>query len=383
MAIFATLFGVVGRFAGKILTASLGWASTLLFGRVSKDKQILLVLITFGSVVWVVLVLGVIFPDLGTFLLAAVPRPAFIQERWIRIAMFIGALVVPLLIGAATMFIQPKERRPKGMDAVKAVLRGYPLAFVLALVLIFLAIVAVIRKVRAAVKRWSDAHVAIVVREGGYDRMADDLERALDDAGLEVTRGNAPTVLAMPGRILGKVAGGGVSSLVPDRLIQLTGDGLEIQLHPSDVAIAGDKDHLTRARAAMASRLTSTSAFLTTTAEAQALEERIQHVADRKVLDEQAQRDLKVVDDNLANLDVEYEEWEVLYRMRLQIERDLMTGRTPGAFPGERPGSAGPPAAAPGQPQPGSPPPIENVIAAGTVGLLILDVILALRDRGR
>lgn len=48
MAIFATIFGVIGRFAGKLLTAALGWASTLLFGRVPQDKQILLVLMTFG-----------------------------------------------------------------------------------------------------------------------------------------------------------------------------------------------------------------------------------------------------------------------------------------------------------------------------------------------
>ena len=32
MAILAALFGVLGRFVGKLLTAALGWASTLLFG---------------------------------------------------------------------------------------------------------------------------------------------------------------------------------------------------------------------------------------------------------------------------------------------------------------------------------------------------------------
>ncbi|HEY8921677.1 MAG TPA: hypothetical protein VIN32_03490 [Candidatus Limnocylindria bacterium] len=46
----ATLFGLVGRFTGKLLTMSLGWASLLPFGRVPRDKEIFLAAITFGSV---------------------------------------------------------------------------------------------------------------------------------------------------------------------------------------------------------------------------------------------------------------------------------------------------------------------------------------------
>ena len=66
MAILATLFGVIGRFAGKLLTMSLGWASVLLFGRVPRDKQIFLAAITFGSVIWIVLIL--LLPFLGSIL---------------------------------------------------------------------------------------------------------------------------------------------------------------------------------------------------------------------------------------------------------------------------------------------------------------------------
>jgi len=384
VAIFATIFGVLGRFAGKLLTASLGWASTLLFGRVPQDKQILLVLMTFGSVVWVVLLFGVVFPELGTVLLAFAPIPDFVDENWIRLGMLIAALIVPLLIGLAALFIQPKGKRPTGMEAVKAVLRGYPLALVLALVLVFLSVVAIFRKVRAMIKRWKDAHVAIVVREGGYDRMVDDLERAIDEAGLEVARGRAPTVLAIPGRVLGAVAGSGVKALVPDHLVQLNGEDLEIQLYPSDVALAGKEMVVNRARAAMASRLASTSAFLTTSAEAQAVEEQLQEIAHRGEIGEQTQMDLLALDDRLSHLEVPYEEWEVLYRQRLQVERDLLTGRTPGAVPGEAPGTARPPVAGPeAAPPSGGRLALESVVAAGAVALLALDVVLALRDRRR
>jgi hypothetical protein len=325
-------------------------------------------------------VLGVLFPDLGTFLLAFVPVPSFIREEWIRIAMLIAALVVPLLIGALALVIGSASSRPTGGDAVKNVLRGYLLAPVLALVLVFLGVVAGIRKLRALFKRWKDAHVAVVVREGGYDRMVDDLEKAIDDAGIDVTPGKAPTVLAVPARVLGAVAGSGVRSLVPDHLVQLTNKDLEIQLYPSDIAIAGKEVLVNRARAAIASRLASTSAFMTTSAEAQAVEEKLQAIAGRERMDEKTQLDLLAIDDRLAHLEVPYEEWEVLYRERLQIERDLLTGRTPGAVPGEPPGTARPPVVGSGSP-PREPAPIESVVAVGLVGLLVLDVVLALRER--
>jgi hypothetical protein len=380
VAIFATIFGALGRFAGKLLTAVLGWASTLLFGRVPQDRQIYLVLMTFGSVVWVVLLFGVILPEVGTLLLGFVPIPDFIDENWVRLAMLLAALVVPLLIGLAAYMVQPKAKRPTGSEAARAILRGYPLALVLAVVLAFLAIVAVFRKARALVKRWKDAHVPIVVREGGYDRMVDDLEKALDDAGLEVTRGQAPAILSMPARVLGAVAGSGVKSLVPDHLVQLNGRDLEIQLYPSDVAVAGKEVVVNRARAAMASRLASTSAFMTTSEEAQAVEEKLQGIANRERMDEQTELDLLAVDDRLAHLEIPYEEWEVLYRERLQIERDLLTGRTPGAVPGELPGAARPPVVGSGSP-PRQPAPVESVVAVGLVGLLVVDVVLAVRER--
>jgi hypothetical protein len=377
MAILAAVFGVLGRLVGKLLTAALGWASTLLFGRVPQDKQIVLVLITFGSIAWVAMLAGVLFPDVGTFLLAAIPVPSFVDKNWVRLAMLVGAIVTPLLIGAATIFIQTKDGRPQGVEAIKSALRGYPLAFILAFVLVFLAVIGIVRKARAAAKRWSDAHVAVVVRPGGYDRMVADLEMALDDAGLDVDHGDAPSILALPGRLLGAIAGRGVKALVPDKLVQLTGRGLEIQLYPSDIAIAGQELLVTRARAAVASRLASTAAFLTTSAEAEAIEARLEKLARSRVGGERAAAELGSIDHELATVKVPYEEWETLYRIRLQVERDLLAGHAPGeAFPG---GAAGTPLARPPGAEPAST--LQTALATMSIGLVALDVVLAIRER--
>ena len=129
MAIFASVFAALGQQANRFLTAALGWASTLLFGRVPKSKQILIVLITLGSIVWVVLLVGIAFPRIGTFLLAALPIPSFVNQNWVRLAMLIGALVVPILIGIAGLLVVDASQRPKGLALVKGVLRGYPVGY--------------------------------------------------------------------------------------------------------------------------------------------------------------------------------------------------------------------------------------------------------------
>ena len=335
MAIFAMLFAAIGKQAGRVLTTALGWASTLLFGRVPRQKQLLLSLITLGSLAWVVLLLGIILPSVGTFLLTALPLPGFIDQNWVRLAMLIGALVMPLLVGLGGLFMVSAGSRPTGLGAARQVLRGYPIAFLLAFTLIFLGIVGALRKGRTLARRWTDAHIPIVVHAGGYETMVNDLDKALRESGLTVERRPAAAILAVPARLVGRVAGGGVRALVPDELTTLYSPVLVVELYPSDIAISGQKLAVARARAAIASRLTATSAYLTTSKEAQAVEDRLEGIVRARGTTHEEGRpgrsdglieEVRAIDTTLATLDVDYAEWEVLYRMRLQIERDLLVG---------------------------------------------------------
>ncbi|HEX8940618.1 MAG TPA: hypothetical protein VF763_10700 [Candidatus Limnocylindrales bacterium] len=399
MAILATLFGAVGRFAGKLVNSALGWASLLLFGRVPQNKQILLSVVTLGSVAWVVCLLGVLLPDLGALLLAAVPLPHFVDRTWVRLAMLAGAIVLPLLIGAGSLVLLDKARRPKGAGLLVGLLRGYPFSLLLAVTLVFLAAIASVRKARTLVRRWEDAHVPVVVKPGGYDRVVDELRAAMDGAGLGVERRAAPVVLSAPARLLAVMAGPGVQQLVPDRLAELAAPSLEVLVYPSDIAIAGRKDEVAAARAAIATRLTRAPAYLTTSAEAQAVEDQLESTA-RLVqgagrrpgedVGHRARTDLRRVDTRLASLTVAYEEWEVLYRMRLQVERDLLAAETGRAAP-ERGGAAallggagaGRPRPSSGAAGPALPVGPGVQWAASLVGFLLvaLDVLLVLADR--
>ena len=285
MAILAALLTFGSRFAGKILTTALGWAATLLFGRVPADRQILLLGITFGSVIWLVLVVGIAVPEVGAFLLVLVPAQDFIPEQVIRLAMLAGAAIVPAIVGGLTLALRREQRRDARAIA-EAVLRGYPLTILLAVLLVFLAGLALWRKATSVARGWTDAHVPIVVTGGAYDQVAADLDAAVTAAGLDVEPKAAPASMSAPARWLAAVAGRGSSDLVPERLVQLDGEDLDILIYPMDLLISGKPALVNRARAAMASRLTTTAAHLTTSAEAQAIEDRLLAMSKRPAGDD-------------------------------------------------------------------------------------------------
>jgi hypothetical protein len=338
MAILAVLFALGSRFVGRILTTALGWASTLLFGRVPASRQYLLLGITFGSVIWVVLLAGVLLPDVGTFLLVLVPSQDLIPESIVRLIMLIGALVVPAVIGALTLALSGGRERTAGTVAT-AIVRGYPLTAMLAVLLVFLAVLSIVRKVHSLTRRWTDAHVPLVVLPGRYDEVAADLDEAVTAAGLDVEPRTAPAYLSKPARWLAAVAGSGAASLVPDRMIQLQGKDIDILIYSMDLLVSGKPKAVARARAAMASRLTTSAAHLTTVAEAQAIEDRLAALAKRRDpdapdrparFDDAVAAEFAAIDEELAAIEVPYEEWEVLYRQRLQVERDLRVGAMAG-----------------------------------------------------
>jgi hypothetical protein len=325
MAIISGIAGVAGRFAGRVLNAVLGWATILLFGKVSGPKQTVVLLIALASVVWVVLVIGVLVPDIGTTLIAFVPVPSFISEDLVRLAMLAAAILLPLVVGIAALAVMDKDQRPKGPALIASVVRGYPFTLLLAGTIVLLGGVALVRRLRALSKRWEDAHVSVIIKPGGYDETLDKLATVLTEGGIRVSPKPAPRVMSAPPKLLAKVAGSGLGSLVPDRLMLLESDQLETLVYPSDVSIVGSKQQVALARALIASQLTHAPAYMTTDADAQKAEDRIRAVADKvgRLPEQALRRKLDKVDEELMSLTVPFDEWEILYRERLQVEREV------------------------------------------------------------
>jgi hypothetical protein len=376
MAIIGSLFAVVGRLAGRLLNSALGWATILLFGKVEGRKQLVLLLMALGSLAWVLAIVGILLPDVGTFLLALVPRPEFIPEWLVRAVMIGLGLAIPLAVGIAAVYVTEPGSRPRGGGLVKAVLRGYPFTLVLAVTIAVLLVVSIVRQARNLARRWEGAHVPAVVKPGGYDAVVEDLRSVLGRAGLDVTTKPAPLILSLPPRLLDAVAGKALGGLVPDRLVRLQGRDLEVLVYPSDIAISGSRTATARSRAAIASSLTASPVYMTTSAEAERVEDEIRRLLDDRSADvERAAGRLEALDGRIATLEVPFDEWETVYRERLQLERAMLDRAL-------RRGGVDPEAPAAG-PVDGPAPLPQRIAGWAGLGLILADVALLVADRLR
>jgi hypothetical protein len=370
MAIVASVFAMLGRFAGRAVNALLGWATLLLFGRVEARKQTILGFVALASLAWVAAGIGILVPDVGTFVVAAVPRPDFVDEGLVRLGMLDAVVAIPLAVGITGVWLVEARSRPTGGALIRVVLRGYPFTALLAAMIVFLGVVAGLRKIRSLARRWTDAHIPLVMKPGRYDRVIAELEEVLTQSGLDVRRRPAPDALLLPARLLDRVAGRALGSMVPDHLVLLVGPSLEILVYPSDVAISGEKARVARSRAAIASRLTRAPAWMTISAEAQSIEDDIERLA-RMPSSPARAVGLAAVDRQLASVVIPFDEWETLYRMRLQLGHMDDTAATPDE-PIERPGS-------PREPR------VERLFGIGyaaiVVVLLVIDVLVLLTGR--
>jgi hypothetical protein len=325
VAIIGPLFALAGRLAGRVLNSVLGWATILLFGKVEGRKQTILLVIALASLLWVLVLIGIALPAAGTFLLALVPKPEFVPDWVVRLILLAVAAAIPLFVGVAAVYVTEPASRPQGRGLVTGVLRGYPFTFILAVTIVLLSGVALSRKVRSLSKRWDDAHVPMIVKPGGYDRLVQDLRAVMLDAGIDVRQRPAPSVMSVPSKLLDAVAGKSLGGLVPDRLVLLQARNLEVLIYPSDVAISGSKEAVARSRAAIASKLTTSPVYMTASAESERIEDELMAMATDGNTDAGAAAErLRRLDARIAALQVPFDEWETVYRERLQVERMLL-----------------------------------------------------------
>ena len=331
MAIVQALLAFLSRQTGKLLNMVFGWATTTLFGKVPQERQKWLSLLALTSVVWLIVVIGVVVPRVSVFLLSFVTLPSWINENVIRLVMLALALILPLLIGFISIQMLDVEDRPKGAaNKAKAILRGYPSTLSISIALVMMLIFVPVMKIRTILKRWNSDHLPIMTEDENYLSVVSDLERALDQSGYEVTQSKASWMLRLPLKVMTTLSGSDSMNLIADHLTTLVSPSLELILHPSDLVINGKKQDVARVRAIVSEQLSFSKAYLTWTKEANEFEDRLGALWDAaraqpagSVPPSLAQA-LKDIESDLRKSKLSYEEWEVLFREKLMVERGLL-----------------------------------------------------------
>jgi hypothetical protein len=324
MAIIQAILAFVTRSAGRLLNTAFGWATVMLFGQVPQDRQVYLSIIAFGSVAWIVALLGILFPSVATFLFIFVTVPTWIDKRWIRLGMLVGAVLIPAVVGwLSTRLVDPGERPRRAGPLARAILKGYPFTLGLALTLLVMTVFAPFLKLRTLARRWTMQHVAVIIKPEDYPDVVSDVQRALRAGGLEMEPQPANWMLRVPTKLLALFARNSVAPFVADYLTNLVSPSVEVLVHPSDIVIVGAEFDVARTRAILAEHLTYTKAYLTWSKEANQIEERLGALWRSETSAATARRELAEVDRLLRSQKLAYEEWEVLFRQRLLIDRQL------------------------------------------------------------
>jgi hypothetical protein len=217
------------------------------------------------------------------------------------------ALFLPAVVGAASHRLG-KTAGPWW----KSVPRGYPTALGLFVVLVWMMVLAPVMKLRAIVRRWSSAHVAIAVKQGKYERVVGDIVAALERASVPVRVVPAGWAYGFPGRVLAALGGERVRALVPMRLLKLVRPDLEVIVHPMDLSVQGHRAAVSRAQAAIARELTFTEAYQTWDEAAHLIEDDLARAA-------RGEADLEPIGRRIEALVIDYEQWETLYRLFMQV----------------------------------------------------------------
>jgi hypothetical protein len=326
MAILQGLIALLGRSAGKILNTILGWAVRALFGATSGVQQNLLIDLVAIAALWPLLVVGIVAPRIGAFLVAFVPISKSISDDAIRVVWIVLALLVPAIVGTALTLNAPHESK----RALVRVARGYPVTLGISLAFWLSAIVVPLLQLRSAMRGHQQSYVPLITGKNGYEQTAARIQRILLAHGLQVDPYVPSIWVGAPLQILRLLAGNAIDHYVPQQLVYLAGPDLEIVLYPSSILLRGSEQRTTISHGLITETLTRMDVYQTTNSSAQNVERQIRRVWAALEQNSAAHtnspwllRRLKEIAEEIVHLDVAYDEWQIVYRQALQLGRAL------------------------------------------------------------
>lgn len=315
----------------QIVKIAVSWSTVTLFGKVPRTLEPLLFVMSVGSICWIVAAVGVAIPPVATFLLGFLPLPERLDGLIAWYVMLAFTIVIPPLVTFAILRALPPHDRPRGaMEGGGMLLKGYPFVLCLALILVLMSVVRLVTTLRNYGRKWTERHVPVIIQPEDYATVLDDIRKVLAQGSMPVRVTEAGWPLSVPTRILTMAGAFAVRGLLTERPMALTSDKLEAVLHLSDLVLWGPERDVNRARALLAEQLAFSRAYLTWTEDANAIEDRLRSIwqdfkdAPDTRVDSAAVHRLEAVERELRTTDLAFEEWEVLMREKLLVERSLL-----------------------------------------------------------
>jgi hypothetical protein len=310
-----------------MVQAVFGWAVRALFGTPRESEKTLLAAAVGAAAVWPLLLVGVAFPKAAAFVLAFVPIPEWVPDGLIRGLWIAAAAAVPVAVGAALV---KSARHSSGSPAWKRWLQGFPVTAALASAFFVAIVTSPVRRLIGIAKRREDRTIPLLLEREDYAPAAEAILRTLRGGGLRVERAEAPWLLTAPTRVLRTMGGRFLRGRIPEDLRFYREPELEVAVNPNDVTLQGEKTKAALAHALLSEQATLGPGLQTVDASAQKLEKRLKDiwmVYAREPRDHERSavlgRRLRETAGELEETYLTFQDWQVLYREILQLQRAI------------------------------------------------------------
>ena len=309
----------------KSASFALGWATALYFGQVPGSQGRILAVVSLVAAGWVIVIIGFAIPIFtGALLEAADVIDRNFDVEAIHYLALVGAIVLapPAVAGGLVLGEFRAERTVS--EWLRLIPVSYPATFLLGLAVLEMVAFTPFLLIQRWRQKRALVQVPLVMKEGtDDDDLVEAVRAALASIGIEdVSVSEATGPKAWPMRTVGFAARHLLGAVVRGDPMRLRAHGLEIYAYATNVAILGPTQDAHRVRAAVERELAFREAYLTWSDDSQQIEDELTEA--RKAANgdvDGLRRRLDEVQDRMDAASLNSEEWNVLYRMRLQVEQ--------------------------------------------------------------
>ena len=328
MAILQALISYLARSAGKALNAIFGWAVIALFGSTSPKEQTMLSAVVAAAAAWPILLLGVIVPKIALLVIAFVPLSKSVPGFWLRLIWIALAVAVPIAVGTVVAKRGSRDTMPE--PGWKRFLRGFPVTLALASAFLLMVVVAPILRIVTVIRRREVVRIPSVmdktITAGAMAAMAEVLERI----GIALRPADAPWYQTAPAKILLRIGGRPFAAMASEHVEYRRNDELEVTVLPNETILRGVPVLVGHARALCAEVYGPRPIVQTFDPGARELEAHAKRVWAIYLEQPRAHRRSGILERRLielsaqlSRLNLPWDEWQIIYRLLLQLDRAL------------------------------------------------------------
>ena len=311
---------------GRSTSFALGWATSLFFGQIPGNKGRVVSAASVISLVWVLL-LAFVGPLLATGILCEwlglLDFTAWDLDLVEVLVPLLGLILLPPLVTLMAEISNFHESPSLG-GWVSRIPLSYPIALSLGLGLLLMLVVTPVLQLRRRREGRTTQHLPLIVKEGRFEELSEDIRAWLEQiTGTKARQEEFRGIASWPMRVLRFAAARLLRSVVADDPVRLRAGDVEIALFAMNLSVTAPKDEVFRVRAALHKRLALTEAFLTWSEVPQRFEAELMELRLAKdlTLGERIAA-LEALQEEIDAAEIKSDEWDVLYRLRLQVERD-------------------------------------------------------------